>query len=247
MFFGNLHGFWSLRFRRVMTISRNLCKSNVYVKQIWTDTSWWDHHKQVMGTNCHGGLEESARVWDGTGCEFDSWLCRIYIISHVHRVYDYLVPFRMIWVHMVWYRYCVQQNRVHFCGSMPADATWSVATHSSELQPSINCMSVTIFMLDSSGTQIHDPSLESEMKAQVSLETTFQPDDPVCYLKLQPVRLGKRMRPHRWTTIVSCLIKLMCVSLKHDSLINSTICSRCCNSTNINLYFANACSHVTGS
>ena len=37
----------------------------------------------------HCGLVESARTWDGTGCEFDSWQCRIYIISHVHRAYDY--------------------------------------------------------------------------------------------------------------------------------------------------------------
>ena len=33
----------------------------------------------------HCGLVESARTWDGRGCVFDSWHCRIYIISHVHR------------------------------------------------------------------------------------------------------------------------------------------------------------------
>ena len=32
-------------------------------------------------------------TWDGTGCEFDSWQCRISIISHVHRAYDYSSPF----------------------------------------------------------------------------------------------------------------------------------------------------------
>ena len=30
---------------------------------------------------------ESARTWDRTGCEFESWQCQIYI-SHVHRAYD---------------------------------------------------------------------------------------------------------------------------------------------------------------
>ena len=27
----------------------------------------------------HCGLVESVRTWDGTGCEIDSWQCRIYI------------------------------------------------------------------------------------------------------------------------------------------------------------------------
>ena len=27
----------------------------------------------------HCGLVESGRIWDGTGCEFDSWQCRIHI------------------------------------------------------------------------------------------------------------------------------------------------------------------------
>ena len=29
----------------------------------------------------HCGLVGSASAWDGTGCEFDSWQCRIYIPS----------------------------------------------------------------------------------------------------------------------------------------------------------------------
>ena len=28
---------------------------------------------------CHCGLAGSARTWNGTGCEFDSWQCQIYI------------------------------------------------------------------------------------------------------------------------------------------------------------------------
>ena len=35
-----------------------------------------------------------------TSFEFDSWQCGIYIISHVHRAYDYLGPFGVLWVHM---------------------------------------------------------------------------------------------------------------------------------------------------
>ena len=49
---------------------------------------------------CHCGLVESARTCEETGCEFDSWQCQIYIISHVHRAYDYLGHFRVLWVHM---------------------------------------------------------------------------------------------------------------------------------------------------
>ena len=43
--------------------------------------------------HCHCGLVKSARTWDGTGCEFDSWQCRIYIRSHVHRAYNCSGPF----------------------------------------------------------------------------------------------------------------------------------------------------------
>ena len=44
---------------------------------------------------------ESASIctWDGTGCQFDSCQYWIYIISHVHRAYDYLGIFRVLWVH----------------------------------------------------------------------------------------------------------------------------------------------------
>ena len=44
----------------------------------------------------HCGLVESARTWDGTGREFDSWKCQIYIISHVYRAYDYSGPFGVL-------------------------------------------------------------------------------------------------------------------------------------------------------
>ena len=33
------------------------------------------------------GLEESVHAQDGIGCEF--WLSWIYIISHVHKAYNY--------------------------------------------------------------------------------------------------------------------------------------------------------------
>ena len=35
----------------------------------------------------HRGLVESARTFDRTGCEFESWQCRINITSHVHIVW----------------------------------------------------------------------------------------------------------------------------------------------------------------
>ena len=37
------------------------------------------HASTVVLVGCHCGLMLSASVWDGTGCEFDSWQCRIYI------------------------------------------------------------------------------------------------------------------------------------------------------------------------
>ena len=38
---------------------------------------------------------------------------RIYIISHFHRAYDYSGPFRVLWVHMAWYKNCVE-NRLFY-------------------------------------------------------------------------------------------------------------------------------------
>ena len=40
----------------------------------------------------HWGLVGSAPAWDGTGCEFDSWQCRIYIPCSLS-LYDYLGTF----------------------------------------------------------------------------------------------------------------------------------------------------------
>ena len=66
--------------------------------------------KQTWWNIRHCGLVESACTWDGTGCEFNSWQCRIYIISHVHIAYDYLGPFRVLWVHMAWHETCVKKS-----------------------------------------------------------------------------------------------------------------------------------------
>ena len=52
---------------------------------------FWVHYITLLFIR-HCGLVESVCTWDGTGCEFDSWQCRIYIISHVQRAYDYLGP-----------------------------------------------------------------------------------------------------------------------------------------------------------
>ena len=46
------------------------------------------------------------------GSEFDSWQCRIYIISHVHRTYDYFGSFWVLWVHMTWYKNFIENNMV---------------------------------------------------------------------------------------------------------------------------------------
>ena len=35
--------------------------------------------KKLTNIDDHCGLVVSAPAWDGTGCEFDSWQCRIYI------------------------------------------------------------------------------------------------------------------------------------------------------------------------
>ena len=45
----------------------------------------------------HCGLAVSAPAWDGTGCEFDSWQCRIYILG-------------VLWVHMAWHKNCVEKK-----------------------------------------------------------------------------------------------------------------------------------------
>ena len=44
----------------------------------------------------HCGLVVSSPAWDGTGCEFDSGQCRIYIPCSL-----YLGPFEVLWVHII--------------------------------------------------------------------------------------------------------------------------------------------------
>ena len=46
----------------------------------------------------HCGLVVSAPAWDGTGCEFDSWQCRIYIPCSLSL--RLLGSLRGSWVHM---------------------------------------------------------------------------------------------------------------------------------------------------
>ena len=38
-----------------------------------------NNKNQQQQQHCHCGLVGSAPAWNGTGCEFDSWQCRIYI------------------------------------------------------------------------------------------------------------------------------------------------------------------------
>ena len=56
----------------------------------------------------HCGLLGSAPAWDGTGCEFDSWQCRIYIPCALS-LYDYLGPCGVLWVHIAWHNNCVKK------------------------------------------------------------------------------------------------------------------------------------------
>ena len=85
----------------------------------------------------------------------------------------------------------MQLNWVYLCGATPDDATESVTSHSSRLQPSIICLPqlqpwysaalVTIFT-----------TRESGMKAQVNLETKIEPNELVYYLGLEPALHGRK-------------------------------------------------------
>ena len=70
-------------------------KNNIICIQLKQFIHW--HVEELFR---HYDLVESARTWAGSGCEFDSWECMIYIISHVQRTYDYLGPFRVLCVQM---------------------------------------------------------------------------------------------------------------------------------------------------
>ena len=37
--------------------------------------------RNIISSVRHCGLVESARTWDGSGCEFDSWQCQQYLCS----------------------------------------------------------------------------------------------------------------------------------------------------------------------
>ena len=63
---------------------------------------------------------ESARTWDETCCEFDSWQRQIYIVFHVHWAYDYSGPFRVLRVHMARHKNCVfkKSNTTRTCAQV---------------------------------------------------------------------------------------------------------------------------------
>ena len=77
-----------------------------------------------------------------------------------------------------------------FCGEMPDDATESVATHSTRLQPSI--ISCPSYSLDAMVPKF--TTLKSGMEAQVSLETTIKPLDLLYYLGLEPALHGRKAK-----------------------------------------------------
>ena len=82
-------------------------KNNVQHKTLCFAIHWYIHENWKLVRHCD--LVESVHTWDRTGCEFDSWQCRIYIISHVHRAHDYSGPFGVLWVHIAWYKNCVKK------------------------------------------------------------------------------------------------------------------------------------------
>ena len=81
-----------------------------FVHGYWVAHCWENMMYDSMIWVCHCGLVGSARTWDRTGCESDSWQCWIYIISHVHRAYVYLGPFRVLWIHLAWHKNCVKKT-----------------------------------------------------------------------------------------------------------------------------------------
>ena len=87
----------------------------------------------------------------------------------------------------------MQINWVYFCGARPYDATESVATHSSRLQPSIIYMS-QLQPWCSAALVPKFPTLKSGVKAQVSLETTIELNDLVFYLGLEPALYGRKAK-----------------------------------------------------
>ena len=60
----------------------------------------------MIGTS---GLVGSAPAWDGTGCEFDSWHCRIYIPCSLSL--RLLGSLWSLWVHMAWHKNCVKKKK----------------------------------------------------------------------------------------------------------------------------------------
>ena len=44
----------------------------------WQRGQEGEHGIMASCSHCHCGLVVSAPAWDGTGCEFDSWLSDIY-------------------------------------------------------------------------------------------------------------------------------------------------------------------------
>ena len=57
---------------------------------------------------CHCGLVGSPPAWDGTGCEFDSWQCQIYIPCSLSLWL--LGSLRSSLVHMAWHKNCVKKT-----------------------------------------------------------------------------------------------------------------------------------------
>ena len=94
--------FWGSRRRNLAT------KCSAIIVNFFSKCSLNFLYERWTITVRHCGLVVSAPAWDGTGCEFDSWQCRIYIPCSLSL--RLLGSLRGSWVHMAWHKNCVKKN-----------------------------------------------------------------------------------------------------------------------------------------
>ena len=60
------------------------------------------------------------------------------IVSHVHKAFDYLGPFRVLCVHMAWYKSCVQKSPSRLCIGQLLIVRWELNQLMNVQQPSFS-------------------------------------------------------------------------------------------------------------
>ena len=91
-----------------------------------------EHFKTQLHKVRHCGLVVLAPAWDGTGCEFDSWQCRIYIPCSLSL---WLLGFlRGSWVHMAWNKNCVEKikSMTRLTWGVTGDSNWATCFNDGE-------------------------------------------------------------------------------------------------------------------